>query len=167
MMSVTVPEFKLTVRGGAAGAPYGYVYTSGELDRAVSLLSDMAEDFARLATLEKTAQLLAQEIERTRRRVNALEYIMIPRYESAIKTISMKLDENERGNTTRLMKVKPRGAPPRSPRGCCAPPSNRAVAKAKKKAEKHKRRLFADARGKKQRERHFAFHAVFYVKILS
>ena len=106
MMSVTVPEFKLTVRGGAAGAPFGYVYTSGELDRAVSLLSDMAEDFARLATLEKTAQLLAQEIERTRRRVNALEYIMIPRYESAIKTISMKLDENERGNTTRLMKVK-------------------------------------------------------------
>lgn len=106
MMSVTVPEFTLAVRGGASGAPYGYAYTSGELDRAVSLLSDMAQDMARLATLEKTAQLLAEEIERTRRRVNALEYIMIPRYESAMKTISMKLDENERGNTTRLMKVK-------------------------------------------------------------
>ena len=56
--------------------------------------------------IERLAPDLAQEIERTRRRVNALEYIMIPRYESAIKTISMKLDENERGNTTRLMKVK-------------------------------------------------------------
>ena len=60
----------------------------------------------RLAELEKTAQLLAEEIERTRRRVNALEYILMPQYLATIKTIKMKLDENERGNTTRLMKVK-------------------------------------------------------------
>ena len=59
-----------------------------------------------MAELEKTAQLLAEEIERTRRRVNALEHIMMPRYLEAIKRIKMKLDENERGNTTRLMKVK-------------------------------------------------------------
>ena len=60
----------------------------------------------RMAELEKTAQLLAEEIERTRRRVNALEYILMPQYLEAIKSIKMKLDENERGNTTRLMKVK-------------------------------------------------------------
>ena len=60
----------------------------------------------RLAELEKTAQLMAQEIEQTRRRVNALEHIMIPRYVAGIKSIKMKLEENERGNLTRLMKVK-------------------------------------------------------------
>ena len=66
----------------------------------------MAEDLVRLAELEKTAQLLAEEIERTRRRVNALEYIMMPQLQTGIKSITMKLDENERGNLTRLMKVK-------------------------------------------------------------
>lgn len=69
-------------------------------------LNGILEDILRMAELEKTAQLLAQEIERTRRRVNALEYIMMPRYLETIKSIQMKLDENERGNTTRLMKVK-------------------------------------------------------------
>ena len=66
----------------------------------------MMTDLVRLAELEKTAQLLAEEIERTRRRVNALEYIMMPQLQAGIKTITMKLDENERGNLTRLMKVK-------------------------------------------------------------
>ena len=64
------------------------------------------EDMIALAESEKTVQLLAQEIEKTRRRVNALEYIMIPKYLATIKSIKMKLDENDRGNTTRLMKVK-------------------------------------------------------------
>ena len=59
-----------------------------------------------LAQAEKTVQLLAQDIEKTRRRVNALEYVMIPETEQNIRYITMKLDENERGNTTRLMKVK-------------------------------------------------------------
>ena len=59
-----------------------------------------------LAEKEKAAQLLADEIERTRRRVNALEHIMIPNYEDTIKYITMKLDEQERSNTTRLMKIK-------------------------------------------------------------
>ena len=107
LMSVIVPTFALTeVCEGAHDMPYGVAFTSGELDAAVRELSAMADDLVKLAELEKSAQMLAQEIERTRRRVNALEYIMIPRYETAIKSITMKLDENERGNTTRLMKVK-------------------------------------------------------------
>ena len=107
LMSVVVPTFTLSEVGeGAHDMPYGVAFTSGELDAAVRELSAMADDLVRLAELEKSAQMLAQEIERTRRRVNALEYIMIPRYEVAIKGITMKLDENERGNTTRLMKVK-------------------------------------------------------------
>lgn len=107
LMSVIVPTFALTKVGeGAHDMPYGVAFTSGELDAAVRELSAMADDLVKLAELEKSAQMLAQEIERTRRRVNALEYIMIPRYETAIKSITMKLDENERGNTTRLMKVK-------------------------------------------------------------
>ena len=107
LMSVIVPTFALTGVGeGAHDMPYGVAFTSGELDAAVRELSAMADDLVKLAELEKSAQMLAQEIERTRRRVNALEYIMIPRYETAIKSITMKLDENERGNTTRLMKVK-------------------------------------------------------------
>ena len=107
LMSVVVPTFTLSeVGAGAHDMPYGVAFTSGELDAAVRELSAMADDLVKLAELEKSAQMLAQEIERTRRRVNALEYIMIPRYEVAIKGITMKLDENERGNTTRLMKVK-------------------------------------------------------------
>ena len=66
----------------------------------------MLPDLLRLAEVEKRSQMLADEIEKTRRRVNALEYIMIPQFETGIKTIMMKLDENDRGNTTRLMKVK-------------------------------------------------------------
>ena len=66
----------------------------------------MLQDMLRLAEIEKTSQLLAEEIEKTRRRVNALEYVMIPELEQNIRYISMKLDENDRATTTRLMKVK-------------------------------------------------------------
>ena len=108
IMSVTVPVFDLQVlsEGGADGYNYGMAFTSGELDASLRELSGLMEDLMRMAELEKTAQLLAEEIERTRRRVNALEYILMPQYLEAIKSIKMKLDENERGNTTRLMKVK-------------------------------------------------------------
>ena len=108
MMSVTVPQFHLRVRaeGGSDSYNYGLAFTSGELDASLRELNDILEDLIRLAELEKTAQLLAEEIERTRRRVNALEYILMPQYLETIKSIKMKLDENERGNTTRLMKVK-------------------------------------------------------------
>lgn len=108
MMSVTVPEFGMRVlsAGGSDHYNYGLAFTSGELDSSLRELNGIMEDLIRMAELEKTAQLLAEEIERTRRRVNALEYIMMPQYLETIKSIKMKLDENERGNTTRLMKVK-------------------------------------------------------------
>ena len=108
IMSVTVPEFKMQVIGDnvTEGFNYGMAFTSGELDASLRELNSLLEDMVRMAELEKAAQLLAEEIEKTRRRVNALEYIMMPQYLAAIKTIKMKLDENDRGNTTRLMKVK-------------------------------------------------------------
>ena len=106
MMSVTVPEFRMSVAGNGAAESFNYGFASGELDESLRELNGIMEDLLRMAELEKKAQLLAEEIERTRRRVNALEYIMMPRYLEAIKSIKMKLDENERGNTTRLMKVK-------------------------------------------------------------
>ena len=107
-MSVSVPQFcwqDLREREEDSIC-YGFAFTSAELDRAVLALSELREPMLRMAELEKQAILLAGEIERTRRRVNALEHIMIPRYLSAIRTIRLKLDENERGNITRLMKVK-------------------------------------------------------------
>ena len=108
LMSVTVPVYslELTGEGGADSYNYGMAFTSGELDASLRELNGILTDLVRMAELEKTAQMLAEEIEKTRRRVNALEYIMMPRYLETIKTIKMKLEENERGNTTRLMKVK-------------------------------------------------------------
>lgn len=107
VMSVTVPDYSYTVeQSGESPFSYGFAFTSGELDTAVSELNDMLPDLMRLAEVEKRSQMLADEIEKTRRRVNALEYIMIPQFQTGIKTIMMKLDENDRGNTTRLMKVK-------------------------------------------------------------
>ena len=88
------------------GLPYGVFGTSSELDAAVSKFSELMPLLIELAEVEKTCNLLADEIEKTRRRVNALEYVMIPQLEAAIHSISMKLDENERGNLTRLMKTK-------------------------------------------------------------
>ena len=108
VMSVTVPVYSMDIlsEGGSDSYNYGMAFTSGELDASLRELNDLLEDLVKLAELEKTAQMLAEEIEKTRRRVNALEYIMMPQYLATIKSIKMKLDENERGNTTRLMKVK-------------------------------------------------------------
>lgn len=108
IMSVEVPEFEFTTenQGGSDIFPYGMANTSGELDSAIIALSEVTPHLLRLAELEKACQLMADEIEKTRRRVNALEYVMIPDLEETIKYIVMKLDENERGNLTRLMKVK-------------------------------------------------------------
>ena len=108
IMSVLVPQFKFNTAENekADVCPYGYAFTSAELDGAVESFSKAMEPLLRLAESEKSAQLLAQEIEKTRRRVNALENVMIPNYEETIKYIKMKLEENERAGTTRMMKVK-------------------------------------------------------------
>lgn len=108
IMSVDVPvfDFRTTAEDPADIFPYGFARTSGELDNAISELSDIFPMLLDLAAKEKETALLAAELEKTRRRVNALEYVMIPRLQVTIKYIQMKLDENERGNQTRLMKVK-------------------------------------------------------------
>lgn len=106
IMSVFVPEFDFKYEKNAQSQPYGFAFTTSALDRAADNLASVLPDLVKLAQLEKISSLLCDEIERTRRRVNALEYIMIPQYEVQIKEISMKLDENERGNLSRLMKVK-------------------------------------------------------------
>ena len=108
IMSVIVPQFHANVKAAKDGEiySYGYAFTSCDLDDAVLALSDIMPDLLKLAEIEKTCQLLASEIEKTRRRVNALEHVMIPQYEDTIKYITMKLDEAERSSTTRLMKVK-------------------------------------------------------------
>ena len=108
IMSVDVPQYQFRTSSQDPGEvyPYGFAQTSGELDDAVDALSRGLSDMLRLAEIEKTSQLLAEEIEKTRRRVNALEYVKIPEMQANIKYITMKLDENERSNTIRLMKVK-------------------------------------------------------------
>ena len=108
VMSVNVPvyHFKTANEDPTEIYPYGFAQTSGELDAAIESLGQVFQDMLELAEVEKTMQLLAQDIEKTRRRVNALEYVVIPEMQRNIRYITMKLDENERGNTTRLMKVK-------------------------------------------------------------
>lgn len=108
VMSVNVPvyDFKTKTEDTSDIYPYGFAQTSGELDDALATLSSVFADMLELAQVEKTMQLMAQEIEKTRRRVNALEYVMIPECKENIKYISMKLEENDRSSKVRLMKVK-------------------------------------------------------------
>ncbi len=108
VMSVNIPVFTAKTRTPNAGDiyPYGYAFTSSDLDDAVKSLSDLLPDLLRLAEIEKSCQLMAAEIEKTRRRVNALEHVMIPDAQEKIKFITMKLDENERSTQIRLMKIK-------------------------------------------------------------
>ena len=108
VMSVDVPRYQFHTASQEPGEiyPYGFAQTSGELDDAVDAMAHVFQDMLKLAEVEKTSQLLAEEIEKTRRRVNALEYVKIPEMQQNIKYITMKLDENERSNTIRLMKVK-------------------------------------------------------------
>lgn len=108
VMSVNVPVYSVQTKTQDPSDifPYSFVSTPAELDDSVMRLSQLLNDMLQLAEYEKTVKLLAQEIEKTRRRVNALEYVMIPQLHETIRYIVMKLDENERGNTTRLMKVK-------------------------------------------------------------
>jgi V/A-type H+-transporting ATPase subunit D len=109
IMSVNSPVFDLKKEESKEDSsvyPYGFATTSGELDGAIHSLQKVFDKLIELAQIEKTCQLMANEIEKTRRRVNALEYVMIPQLTETVKYITMKLDENERGNRVRLMKVK-------------------------------------------------------------
>ena len=108
IMSVNVPEYSFHTKNNDPSEiyPYGFAQTSGELDDALEQMAKVFEDMLELAQVEKTMQLLAEEIERTRRRVNALEYVMIPELEENIRYITMKLEENENSTKVRLLKVK-------------------------------------------------------------
>lgn len=107
MMSVHVPVYEFSsVQADSDLYSYGFYATSGELDDSVASLMEVLPSLLELAQMEKSAQMLAEEIEKTRRRVNALEYVQIPSLQETIRSITMKLEENERGNLARLMKVK-------------------------------------------------------------
>ncbi len=108
VMSVEIPEFEYKTKTPNKHDiyPYGFAFTSSDLDDAVKSLQDLLPEMLRLAEVEKSCQLMAAEIEKTRRRVNALEHVMIPEMKAKIKFIVMKLDENERSTQIRLMKVK-------------------------------------------------------------
>ncbi|MBQ1291050.1 MAG: V-type ATP synthase subunit D [Lachnospiraceae bacterium] len=108
VMSVDVPVYSYQTRTSDENDvySYGYAFTSGDLDDGVEHLAAVLPDLLKLAESEKSCQLMAAEIEKTRRRVNALEHVLIPDMEESIKFITMKLDENERSSQIRLMKVK-------------------------------------------------------------
>lgn len=106
IMSVEVPVFDIEEGEASELYPYSFAGVTSDLDHSIASLSKLMPKLLKLAEVEKTCNMLADEIEKNRRRVNALEYVMIPQLEETIKYITMKLDENERGATTRLMKVK-------------------------------------------------------------
>jgi V/A-type H+-transporting ATPase subunit D len=108
VMSVEIPQFESSARTSDSGDifPYGFAFTSFELDDAIVSLNNVLPDLIKLAQYEKSCELMSAEIEKTRRRVNSLEHVMIPHYQDTIKYISMKLEENDRSSRTRLMKVK-------------------------------------------------------------
>lgn len=113
VMSVRVPEMKFHYseeqEAKEKELSYGYLNTSSELDESLNVMNDVLPNLLRLSEIEKTCQLMADEIESTRRRVNALEYRMIPDHQETIKYIEMKLEEDERASITRMMKVKDMG----------------------------------------------------------
>lgn len=106
VMSVIVPQIAIKEGDKKELYPYSFAAVSADLDGSIANLSELLVKLVKLAEVEKTCNMLADEIEKNRRRVNALEYVMIPQLEETIKYITMKLDENERSNTIRLMKVK-------------------------------------------------------------
>lgn len=106
VMGVIVPQISVKENAAEDMYPYSFASTGADLDAGIDKLSALLVKLVKLAEVEKTCHMLADEIEKNRRRVNALEYVMIPQLEETIKYITMKLDENERSNTIRLMKVK-------------------------------------------------------------
>ncbi len=111
VMSVIVPEMNFNVKEAevSSDVQYGYLNSSSEMDDAIERIEDVLPKLLELSEIEKTCQLMADEIEKTRRRVNALEYRMIPQLQETIRYIQMKLEENERSAIVRMMKVKDMG----------------------------------------------------------
>ena len=109
VMGVEVPKIDLIEEKHADGLPYAYAEITSEADYSVAQATALLPKMVRLAQTEKTVRMLADEIERNKRRVNALEYVMIPQLEETIKYIKAKLDENERAAVIRMMKVKNKG----------------------------------------------------------
>ncbi len=105
LMGINVPVFEIEESEGEL-YPYSFASVTSELDSSIATLSTLLTKMLKLAEVEKACNMLADEIEKNRRRVNALEYVMIPQLQETIKYITMKLDENERSATVRLMKVK-------------------------------------------------------------
>ena len=106
VMGIDVPKVELIKEQRADGLPYAYAEITSEADYSVGMVSALLPKMVMLAQTEKAVRMLADEIERNKRRVNALEYVMIPQLEETIKYIKDKLDENERAAVVRLMKVK-------------------------------------------------------------
>ncbi|MEO0122994.1 MAG: V-type ATP synthase subunit D [candidate division WOR-3 bacterium] len=104
VFNVRIPKFIQKISGTMLS--YGFLNTSGDLDLALKKIDTLLEGLLKIAELEKALELLAIEIEKTRRRVNALEFILIPSIEETIKYINLKLSEIERSDLTRLMRVK-------------------------------------------------------------
>ncbi len=106
IMSIEVPKFNISEKTSKNKYPYSFIDVTSEADYSVDTMGKVLIKLIRLAEIEKTTSMLAEEIEKGKRRVNALEYVLIPNIEETIKYITMKLEENERGSRTRLMKVK-------------------------------------------------------------
>jgi V/A-type H+-transporting ATPase subunit D len=104
VMSVKIPEFQIEKEGSPFA--YGLMETTGDLDNAMVKFDEVFQDILRLAELEKTAENLAEEIEKTRRRVSALENVRIPNLKDTIKFITMQLDERGRDAVVSTMRVK-------------------------------------------------------------
>lgn len=105
VMGIDAPSIEINDNGGDL-YPYSFITVTEQLDSAVRGLNAVLVKLIKLAETEKTCNMLAEEIEKNKRRVNALENIMIPQLSETIKYIKMKLDESERSATVRLMKVK-------------------------------------------------------------
>ena len=110
IMSVKIPQFNFQRddNGNENKVLYGLAYTTSELDNAIESFSQVSECLLQLAQNEKAIELISAEIEKTRRRVNAIENVTIPNYKDTIKYIQLKLSEDERASTSRLMKIKER-----------------------------------------------------------
>ena len=106
IMNVEVPKLTVKESRGKEAYPYAFAQITSEADYSVKRIAEVIAKLVELAQIEKQVAMLADEIERNKRRVNALEYVMIPELTENIKYITAKLDENERASITRLMKVK-------------------------------------------------------------